>query len=66
MKAEWKDRDVAARALDKELEEQQGKLVRADKLLRKLKKEARLVKEPRVPLHLAEVLKLNTLILGKS
>ncbi|KAG8329621.1 Coiled-coil domain-containing protein 39 [Homalodisca vitripennis] len=54
VKAEWKDRDISARALDKELEEQQAKLARADKLLHRLRREARLVKEPRIPLHLAE------------
>uniref|UniRef100_A0A1B6ELZ2 Coiled-coil domain-containing protein 39 n=1 Tax=Cuerna arida TaxID=1464854 RepID=A0A1B6ELZ2_9HEMI len=54
VKAEWKDRDISARALDKELEEQQAKLVRADKLLHRLRREARSVKESRIPLHLAE------------
>ncbi|XP_054287828.1 coiled-coil domain-containing protein 39-like [Macrosteles quadrilineatus] len=54
VRGEWRDKDVAARALDKELEEQQAKLLRADKLLKKLKREARQPKESRVPIHLAE------------
>lgn len=55
VQAEWKDRDIAARILDKELEEQQNKLVRADKLLQKVKKDVRQLKESRVPIPFAEV-----------
>lgn len=47
---------MAARSLDKELEEQQNKLIRADKLLRKVKREARQLKESRIPIQFAEVL----------
>lgn len=46
---------MAARCLDKELEEQQNKLVRADKLLRKVKRETRQLKESRIPIQFAEV-----------
>lgn len=55
VQAEWKDRDVAARTLDKELEEQQNKLVRADKLLQKVKRDVRQLKESRIPISFAEV-----------
>lgn len=47
---------MAARSLDKELEEQQNKLIRADKLLRKVKRETRQLKESRIPIQFAEVL----------
>lgn len=46
---------MAARGLDKELEEQQNKLIRADKLLRKVKRETRQLKESRIPIQFAEV-----------
>lgn len=55
VQAEWKDRDVGARTLDKELEEQQNKLARADKLLSKVKKDVKQLKKSRVPVPLAEV-----------
>lgn len=55
LKNEWQEKDAEARQLSKELCDQQSKLNRAEKLLKKLIKEIRAMKEPQIPIHIAEV-----------
>lgn len=51
---EWKAKDKEARDLDKELSEQQPKLHRAEKQFKKITKQVHAIREPQIPIKLAE------------
>lgn len=55
LQSEWKLKDKEARDLDKELGEQQTKLLRAEKQFKKTARLVHAMREPNIPIKFAEV-----------